>query len=307
MPELEIQHAKLIELKDDLSDVMPGGKSLTVQFNPESLKLSYANQVKEQPNSSGGASGGGAAGGNQSQGSAARQFVGTGSTKLAVQLWFDVAAATSAPFIVDDVRRITAQVLYFIKPKPAAAGARDTSQRTPPGLRFSWGNFLFDGIVEGMEESVEFFSPKGEALRASVSLTMVQQEILVPAFSGSGAVPGARPLWPAGGGQSLQALQDAAKASGAAPSSGGGGAGGGAGGAGGGFGGGLSAGFSASASLGGGVGAGAGLSLGLSTGAAFQSGGWQAVALANGIENPRAMPAGQLIDLSATKPRIVSG
>lgn len=298
MPELEIQHAKLIELKDDLSDVMPGGKSLTVQFNPESLKLSYANQIKEQPNASGGG-GGAARGGNQSQGSAARQFVGTGTTKLAVQLWFDVAAATSAPFIVDDVRRITAQVLYFIKPKAAAAGARDTSQRTPPGLRFSWGNFLFDGIVEGMEENVEFFSPKGEALRASITLTMVQQEILVPAFSGSGEVPGARPLWPAGGGQSLQALQDAARASGAAPSAGSSSAGG----AGGGFG----ASFSAGVSVGGGVGVGASASLGLSTGAAFQGGGWQAVALANGIENPRAMPAGQLIDLSATKPRIVSG
>lgn len=298
MPELEIQHAKLIELKDDLSDVMPGGKSLTVQFNPESLKLSYANQIKEQPN----ASGGGGGGGNQSQGSAARQFVGTGTTKLAVQLWFDVAAATSAPFIVDDVRRITAQVLYFIKPKPAAAGSRDTSQRTPPGLRFSWGNFLFDGIVESVEESVEFFSPKGEALRASLTLNMIQQEILVPAFTGDGTVPGARPLWPASGGQSLQALQDAAKAAGAAPggssvaSPGSGGAG-----AGGGFSAGLSAGVSVGAS------AGVGVSLGLSTGAAFQGGGWQAVALANGIENPRAMPAGQLIDLSATKPRIVSG
>ena len=59
MPELEIQHAKLTELKDDLSDVMPGGKTLTVQFNPESLKLSYANQVKEQPNASGGGGAGG--------------------------------------------------------------------------------------------------------------------------------------------------------------------------------------------------------------------------------------------------------
>lgn len=297
MPELEIQHARLIELKDDLSDVMPGGKSLAVQFNPESLKLSYANQVKEQPNASGGAASSGAGhGGNQSQGSAARQFVGTGTTKLAVQLWFDVAAATGAPFIVDDVRRITAQVLYFIKPKPAAASARDTAQRTPPGLRFSWGNFLFDGIVEGMEESVEFFSAKGEALRASVALTMVQQEILVPAFSGDGAVPGARPLWPAAGGQSLQALQDAARASGAAPSSGG---------AGGGLGGGLNGGLGAGA--GAGLGMPGSLGLGLSTGAAFQAGGWQAVALANGIENPRAMPPGQLIDLAATKPRIVSG
>lgn len=295
MPELEIQHARLIELKDDLSDVMPGGKSLTVQFNPESLKLSYANQIKEQPNASGGASGGG----NQSQGSAARQFVGTGTTKLAVQLWFDVAAATRAPFIVDDVRRITAQVLYFIRPKPAAAGARDTAQRTPPGLRFAWGNFLFDGIVESVEENVEFFSPKGEALRASLTLNMIQQEILVPAFSGEGAVPGARPLWPAAGGQSLQALQDTARAAGAAPGAGrsaaspGSGAGAGAA-------------FSAGLSVGV-AGGGAAARLGLSTGAAFQGGGWQAVALANGIENPRAMPAGQLIDLSATKPRIVSG
>ncbi len=301
MPELEIQHAKLTELKDDLSDVMPGGKTLTVQFNPESLKLSYANQIKEQPNSSGGASGGGG-GGNQSQGSAARQFVGTGTTKLAVQLWFDVAAATSAPFIVDDVRRITAQVLYFIKPKPAAAGARDTSQRTPPGLRFSWGNFLFDGIVESVEESVEFFSPKGEALRASLTLNMIQQEILVPAFTGDGTVPGSRPLWPAGGGQSLQALQDAAQAAGATP---GGGSSAASPGGGAGAGGGFSAGLSAGVSVGGSASLGAGL--GLSTGAAFQGGGWQAVALANGIENPRAMPAGQLIDLSATKPRIVSG
>lgn len=301
MPELEIQHAKLIELKDDLSDVMPGGKSLTVQFNPETLKLSYANQVKEQPNSSGGASGGGAGRGNQSQGSAARQFVGTGTTKLSVQLWFDVSAATSAPFIVDDVRRITAQVLYFIKPKAAPAGARDTAQRTPPGLRFSWGNFLFDGIVESMEENVEFFSPKGEALRASMAMTLVQQEILVPAFSGDGTVPGARPLWPAGGGQSLQALQDAARASGAAPS---GAAGGSAGlGTGGGLGGSLGGGLGGG--IGGGIGGGA--ALGLSAGAAFQGGGWQAVALANGIENPRAIPPGQLIDLSATKPRIVSG
>lgn len=301
MPELEIQHARLIELKDDLSDVMPGGKSLTVQFNPESLKLSYTNQVREQPNASS-SGGGGRRGGNQSQGSAARQFVGTGTTKLAVQLWFDVAAATSAPFIVDDVRRITAQVLYFIKPKPAPAGARDTSQRTPPGLRFAWGTFLFDGIVEGMEENVEFFSPRGEALRASMAMTLVQQDILVPAFSGDGTVPGSRPLWPAGGGQSLQALQDAARASGAAPSSAG------AGGAGSGLGGGLGRSLGAGFGAGVGLGGGPGVGLGQSSGAAFQtSGGWQAVALANGIENPRAVPPGQLIDLSATKPRIVSG
>jgi len=285
MAELEIQHARLIELKDDLSDVMPGGKSLAVQFNPESLKLSYANQVQAQPN--GGSTG--SAGANQSQGTPARQFVGTGTTKLAVQLWFDVSAATAAPFIKDDVRRITSQVLYFMKPKPAAGGSRDAAQRTPPGLRFSWGNFLFDGIVESVEENIEFFSAKGEALRASMSLNLVQQDILVPDFSqrGDGAVLGVRPLWPAGGGQSLQALQDGASDAGGR----------------------AGAGVSRAAGA-----AGAGLSAGLAVavgtpraGPAFQGGGWQAVALANGIENPRALATGQLIDLSARLPQIITG
>ena len=305
MPELEIQHAKLIELKDDLTDVMPGGKTLTVQFNPESLKLSYANQVKEQPNASGG--GGAAARSNQSQGSPARQFVGTGTTKLAVQLWFDCAAATSAPFITDDVRRITAQVLYFFKPKPAPAGATDTSQRTPPGLRFSWGNFLFDGIVESIEENVEFFSPKGEALRASMTLNMVQQDILVPALGADTSTRSARPLWPASDGQSLQGLQDAAKAAGKSSGAAGKSPAGQGLGTGSGAGAGAGVGAGAGAGVGVGVGGGRGAGAGLSSGAAFRSGGWQAVALANGIENPRAIPPGTLIDLSATTPRIVSG
>ena len=132
---------------------------------------------------------------------------------------------------------------------------------------------------------------------------MVQQDILVPDFSqrGDGAVPGARPLWPAGGGRALQALQDSARngasPAGAAPGSGAGGAGAGGGGAGG-LAGSLGAGSAASRSVPVGT---------RRSGPAFQSGGWQQVALANGVENPRALLLGQLIDLSATTPRIVSG
>ncbi|MCM8593854.1 peptidoglycan-binding protein [Accumulibacter sp.] len=271
MPEVDIQHARLIELKDDLSDVMPNGRTVEVQFNPESLKLSYANQIQAQPN---GSSNSRPPTGNQSQGTAARQFVGAGTTKLAVQLWFDVSAATASPFMVDDVRRVTAKVLYFMKPKPPAAGARDAAQRTPPGVRFSWGSFLFDGIVESVEENVDFFSNTGKALRASLTLNLIQQDILVPDFSarGDGRVPGTRPLWPASSGQSLQQMNDAQPGGSARPGASGNG--------------------------------GAGFAAG---GAAFQSGGWQQVALANGIENPRTLAPGQLIDLAAIKPRIVTG
>lgn len=275
MAEQTIVRAELIELKDDLSDVLPGGKRVPVQFNPETLKLSYANQIQAQNNGASSAPPPRRAGrgsGNQSQGTPARQFVGAGTTKLAVQLTFDVSAATSDafqnsagesasgdPFMVDDVRRVTARVLYFMKPKDSGAGDRDASQRVPPGLRFVWGKFLFDGVVESLEESVEFFSADGRALRASITLNLTQQSILVPAFSGDGRVSrtgtaaaptGTTPLAAARSGQSLQQMSDGQPGS---------------------------------------------------------KGGWQRIAVANGIENPRALGPGQFIDLGAQRPRIVSG
>ena len=81
MPEpVKLEKAQLQELDSTLEDLAPGSQPVPVQFNPETLKLSFANQV-QQPQSGGGSSG------QQS-----RQFVGTGTTKLALQLWLDVTA-----------------------------------------------------------------------------------------------------------------------------------------------------------------------------------------------------------------------
>lgn len=219
MAEQTIVRAELIELKDDLSDTLQGGKRVPVQFNPESLKLSYANQIQAQNNGASGTapprrSARGSS--NQAQGSAARQFVGAGTTKLTVQLTFDVSAATEAPFLVDDVRRLTGEVLHFMTPRAPGAGTRDASQRIPPGVRFQWGGFLFDGLVESVEENVEFFSTEGRALRASMTLNLIQQTILVPAFTGdgrvtrpSGATPaGTTPQTAAPAGRPLQQMTD---------------------------------------------------------------------------------------------------
>ena len=77
----------------------------------------------------------------------------------------------------------------------------------PPGVRFSWGSFLFDGMVEGMEETIEFFSPEGKALRASITLTMSQQKILIAEFeedSNVSELPGHKPLTRAKAGDSVQ-------------------------------------------------------------------------------------------------------
>jgi Contractile injection system tube protein len=72
-----LSKAKLVELQENLETTLDGGKEIPVQFNPDSLKVTYANEVK-QPE-----------GGDQAAGTSGRQFVGAGTTKLALTLWFD--------------------------------------------------------------------------------------------------------------------------------------------------------------------------------------------------------------------------
>jgi len=176
-----------------------------VQFNPETLKVSFANQVAT-PSGSG-----------DQRGTPARQFVGAGTTKLAVQLWFDVGAQQGESAAVDDVRKLTKKVAHYITPK------KEGDKFVPPGVRFLWGSFQFDGIMESMEESLEFFSAEGKPLRASVSFALSQQKITQFVFrqtqsappganraAGSGATPGSppgtKPLAEAPQGSSLQSM-----------------------------------------------------------------------------------------------------
>jgi hypothetical protein len=270
MTETALVKAQLIEMKEDLKTELPpaeGGKKINVQFNPDSMKVSFANALA-QP-----------AGGDQSAGTAGRQFVGAGTTKLALTLWFDVTQMTDKP--VDDVRRLTADVIHFITPRPSAS---DKKKFTPPAARFVWGSFLFDGIVESLEESLEFFSPQGKPLRASVTLSISQQKILIASFTGDGAAParpGQRPFTAAKQGDTIQGMFEDA----------GGGA---KGGSGGGLGSGAGSGGGSGAS--GGSGFGAGVSFGAS--ASFGGNDWQSVAAGNGIEDPLRLPPGALIDVN---------
>ena len=102
-----LRKALLIELeqpKDGPVRPKVPGKVTKVQFNPETLKVSYSNSVKE-PKSVG----------SQGDGTASRQFVGAGTTKLSLELWFDVTVL-SGPEKIDDVRRLTGDVTYFMVP-----------------------------------------------------------------------------------------------------------------------------------------------------------------------------------------------
>jgi hypothetical protein len=242
-----LQKAKLIEL-DANRNIKSGGKTVTVQFNPESLKVNFSNQIV-QANNAGGSGGSTADQSNQ----AARQYVGAGTTKLTFQLWFDVGAqAPTDSNSVTDVRELTKNVAYFITPQ------QEGTKYIPPTVSFQWGSFKFDGIMDSLDESLEFFSDQGIPLRASMSVSMSQQRI--EAFSGqggslaasrtppgvigiggaAGAAAGTTPIAQATSGSSLQAMASVAG----------------------------------------------------------QGANWQAIAEANGIENPRQLQAGALINLN---------
>jgi hypothetical protein len=248
VPEQELQRAKLIELDSEFQ-VKDGGKEAKVQFNPDTLKVTYANQLAQQgaggKTEGGGANGGQAAASGDQAGGASRQYVGSSTTKLALQLWFDVTGERGDAV---DVTKLTKPLAYFIEPK---AIGKD-NQKLPPNVRFAWGSFFFDGSLDSLEESFEFFSRDGRPLRAQVGLSMSRQEIRLDfttdaaATPAGGGTPGRRPLTPAPAGATLPGLAA-----------------------------GLSAGFSISAGV-----------------------GWQAIAAANGIEDPLRLDAGQLVDLN---------
>jgi hypothetical protein len=151
--------------------------TVTVQFNPESLRVSLQNTSRgaEQP------------------GGSAVQHVARGSTRLSVTLWFDVTVDPDRT----DVREVTKRVAYFLQPQ-GESGA-------PPGIRFVWGSFLFEGVVDSMEETLEFFSPDGYPLRSQVALTLSAPEIQFRFDDRHRpATPGAQPTTPIRAGESLQ-------------------------------------------------------------------------------------------------------
>lgn len=231
----EFATARLVEMEPGFKKPKAGGRSATVQFNPETLKVSYSNQLSGQDKDSAGKS---------ADGSAGKQLVGQGSTKLSLQLWFDVSAPMpkgQAP--VDDVRRLTQAVIQLMSP----AASAEPDKFIAPAVGFIWGSFSFAGVIDALEETLEFFSPDGVPLRAGMSLSMSRQNILVPVPAGAsparGAGPavGTRPLAQAPGGSNVASL----------------------------------------------------------VARAGQGADWQGIAAANGIENPRRLAAGQLLDLAA--------
>lgn len=196
------------ETKDPANEIE--ASRIEVQFNPETLKVSYSNQISQPKDSSEGKDRKTAAV------LAGTQFVGKGSTKLAVQLLFDVTGELSQAnrdLAKGDVRKLTKKVIDLITPQSGESS--EESLKIPPKVRFAWGSFRFEGILDSLEESLEFFSPQGQPLRASMSLSMVQQEIkplegLSKNQGSAASTPGTRPRTAAPAGSTVQGLAEGA-------------------------------------------------------------------------------------------------
>ena len=155
MPEpTQLVKALLQEITWKDSQVVELERKVEVQFNPETLKMSFSNQ---------------SSGGDQ-RGGAATQFLGNGTTKLSFDLWFDVTVPHTGGH--NDVRRLTSEIAQFMTPGKGETGD------APPGIRFLWGTFLFEGVMDSLSENLEFFSEDGRPLRSSVSVGLTKQEIL---------------------------------------------------------------------------------------------------------------------------------
>lgn len=172
-----VAKAKLteVEWKDKSSPpvTVKNGVTIDAHFNPQNLKLTYANENK---------------GDNQSKG-ASQQHIGSGTTKLAVELLFDTTR-NSENGKDQDVRKLTEKIAYFMKPK----NDPKTKKPIPPGVSFEWGSFNFAGIVDSLQITLDYFSEEGIPLRATLSLNITGIDTIIKTKdSAQNNLPGTSP------------------------------------------------------------------------------------------------------------------
>ncbi len=171
-----------------------------------------------------------------------------------------------------DVRNTTLKIAGMIKgmPKHDAGNGNKNPDDPVPHIRFSWGTFIFYGSIQSMTETLDFFSEQGVPLRATVHLTM--SEIALERND------------PANFTASLSLGLSASIGASAG------------------------VGFSASASLSAGIDVGttpltlsqAGDTIQGLADRAGASVSWKAIASANNIDNPRMIPQGTVLNVSAS-------
>lgn len=139
---------------------------IKVQFNPASLRVTLSNTLRDSSSGSG-----------QSK---AAQFVDKSESTLAIELVFDTSVIDAEnlsendgtqTLLHQDVRQQTQQIASeFMKPQDSES----SQPKAPKRCRFQWGSFSFIGMLSSYNETLDFFSPEGVPLRATLALTFKQ-------------------------------------------------------------------------------------------------------------------------------------
>jgi hypothetical protein len=212
----KLERARLIPLDGDQPST-DLDRHIEVQFNPATLRITLANTLRP-------ARGGGAA-----------QYIDKSESALSLELVFDTSVdavygdGTPRRRTVDaqtDVRSVTRRIAEaFMNPEPAGAGGSTAGGRSgrggagrggpraPTRCCFQWGAFQFRGMVASYAETLDFFSPEGIPLRATVALGLKEDRYQFEQLATQAAARQA-PAFAASGGQSAA---EATRASGGDP------------------------------------------------------------------------------------------
>ena len=176
MSDIQITRARLVPMNGE--DRSPETDWIPVQFNPNSLRITYSNTMAAE----------------RSTGTApspAPQYIDKSESSLSVQLFFDTSIAgellanssnagaennSSGAHTArnhqanSDVRLLTKKIAdAFMNPELAPDS---NGHKVPKRCQFEWGSFIFKGMVSSYNETLDFFSPEGIPLRATVALTL---------------------------------------------------------------------------------------------------------------------------------------
>jgi nucleoid-associated protein YgaU len=141
--------------KAKITQIVPAGSDVDVLFNPTEYRLSKSNQFAEVaiPGLS----------------APMLQFGHGNAQTLAMQLFFDTydpQSNTSLAAKNEDVRTHTRKVTDLL--------AINGSLHAPPICQFSWGKFVFIGVLQQADVRCTLFLPDGVPVRATVDVTFKQ-------------------------------------------------------------------------------------------------------------------------------------
>lgn len=182
MSSLQILRARLVPINN--GERVAEAEWIPVQFNPNSLRINYSNTMAAERSTGRNAS-------------PAPQYIDKSESTFSVQLIYDTTVPgpaqgefswtkesvnNNSSYLEQektgeathqantDVRNLTKKITdQFIDPTKSP---QSNGHSVPRKCQFEWGAFIFRGMISSYSETLDFFSPEGIPLRATVALTL---------------------------------------------------------------------------------------------------------------------------------------